>query len=71
MMLEEQRPFGGKAATAKVTRNERWAGIEPSINTLLSDPIAVLLMRADRLTLHEVETVLRTARHRRVGRGMP
>ncbi len=70
-MLEEQGPFGDKAATAKVTGNERWAGIEPSINTLLSDPIAVLLMRADRLTLHEVEFVLRTARHRRAGRGMP
>jgi hypothetical protein len=70
MMLEEQGLFGGEAATAKVTGNQRWAGIEPSINTLLSDPIAVLLMRADRLTLHEVEIVLRTARHRRAGGGM-
>jgi hypothetical protein len=40
------------------------AGVEPSTTALLADPIALLLMRADRLSAEEVEAVLREARQR-------
>jgi hypothetical protein len=45
----------------------RWlrAGVEPSTTELLADPIALLLMRADRLTPQEVATLLRAARLRK------
>ncbi len=41
------------------------AGQEPSTTELLSDPIAILLMRADNLEASGVETLLREARRRR------
>jgi hypothetical protein len=45
----------------------RWlrAGVEPTTTELLADPIALLLMRADRLKPHEVATLIRVARKRR------
>ncbi len=39
-------------------------GIEPSIDELLSDPIAVAVMRADGLRLEEVWEVIRVRRRR-------
>jgi hypothetical protein len=38
------------------------AGTEPSLDELLSDPIAIALMRSDRLTRRSVEAVLAQAK---------
>lgn len=69
-MMEEQGPSGDEPAMVSAIGSVSWAGIEPSIDTLLSDPIAALLMRADGLTARDVENALRAARHRRAWRGM-
>jgi hypothetical protein len=50
-------------ATVGADRRWAWAGVEPTVSELLSDPIAVLLMRADRLTATDVERSLGRARH--------
>lgn len=48
---------------AGVCGGDRWpAGTEPSLDQLLSDPIAVALRRSDRVTRREVEAVLARAR---------
>jgi len=49
------------------SRTRQWAlaGIEPSVTEILADPITLLLMRADRLEVAEVETLMRAARQRR------
>lgn len=62
----------GKApAHGRITESRRWlrAGLEPSTMALLSDPIALLLLRADRLNSRDVEAAMRTAKRRRVVRG--
>jgi hypothetical protein len=64
-MVEEQDPPGGAAATVRANGSVCWARIEPSIDALLADPIATLLMRADGLTVRDVENALRAARKRR------
>jgi hypothetical protein len=53
-------------AKQRITESRRWAraGAEPSTTELLADPIALLLMRADRLTVNDVEAVLRAAKRR-------
>lgn len=70
-MKEEQGPSGENAAIVRAIGSGRWAGIEPSIDMLLSDPIVTLLMRADGLTVSEVENALRTARFRKSRPGLP
>ncbi|MFI5022883.1 MAG: hypothetical protein ACHQRJ_14695, partial [Alphaproteobacteria bacterium] len=50
---------------AKESRLWMRAGQEPSTTELLSDPIAILLMRADNLEASGVERLLREARRRR------
>lgn len=49
-----------------LAESRMWArsGVEPTTTALLADPIALLLMRADRLTTREVEVVIREARRR-------
>jgi hypothetical protein len=59
--------FGtGKNRKMKVKESRLWAraGLEPSTTELLADPIAILLMQADKLQAAEVERLLREARHR-------
>ena len=51
----------GKAAESRLWTR---AGLEPSTTELLADPIAILLMQADKLQAGEVETLLRHARQR-------
>lgn len=64
-MVEQQDPPGDAAATMRANGSVCWAGIEPSIDALLADPIATLLMRADGLTVSDVEDALSAARYRR------
>jgi hypothetical protein len=46
-----------------VCGGDRWpAGTEPSLDELLSDPIALALRRSDNVTRREVETVMARAR---------
>jgi len=51
----------GKAAESRLWTR---AGLEPSTTELLADPIAILLMQADKLQACEVEALLRHARQR-------
>jgi hypothetical protein len=60
--------FGTGVDRKVMTKESRlWmrAGLEPSTTELLSDPIAILLMRADNLEASGIETLLREARRRR------
>lgn len=42
---------------------DRWpAGTEPSLDELLSDPIALALRRSDRVTRREIEAIMARAR---------
>ena len=65
-MVGSARLFGRKDDKTQLTASRKWAraGVEPSTTALLADPIAILLMRADRLSTEEVEAVLREARKR-------
>ena len=59
--------FGtGESRKMKVKESRLWAraGLEPSTTELLADPIAILLMQADKLQAAEVEMLLREARQR-------
>jgi len=71
-MLGAARLFGKGSTKPSLSENCRWvrAGVEPSTTALLADPIALLLMRADRLSAEEVEAVLREARQRLPSRAM-
>jgi len=55
----------GRKVMAQESRLWMRAGQEPSTTELLSDPIAILLMRADNLEASGIETLLREARRRR------
>ena len=62
--------FGTSCGSRAAVSEERlWAraGLEPSTTELLSDPIALLLMRADRLETSEIQMLLHQARGRRSG----
>ncbi len=64
-----ERARAARAKGAKRLDGRAWVkgGIEPSTADLLADPIAILLMRSDRLTARDVEAVIRRARrHRRL-----
>jgi hypothetical protein len=67
-MLIGTRGFFGTAENRKmkVKESRLWAraGLEPSTTELLADPIAILLMNADKLQAAEVEMLLREARQR-------
>ncbi len=54
------------ARAANVRESRLWtrAGLEPSTTELLSDPITILLMRADKLQASQVESLIREARER-------
>ena len=54
------------ARSAKLRESRLWtrAGLEPSTTELLSDPITILLMRADKLQASQVESLIREARER-------
>jgi hypothetical protein len=65
-LLLEDKPYprlGGFPRGAETTRWAR-AGVEPSTTEILADPITLLLMRADRLDVAEVESLIRVARRR-------
>jgi hypothetical protein len=72
-MLGAAPLFGKKSAKPSLSESRRWgrAGVEPSTTALLADPIAILLMRADRLSAEEVEAILREARQRLPNRLAP
>jgi len=55
----------GRKVMAQESRLWMRAGQEPSTTELLSDPIAILLMRADNLEASKIETLLREAHRRR------
>jgi len=59
--------FGtGSRRNGRTGESRLWtrAGLEPSTTELLADPIAILLMQADKLQASEVESLLRHARQR-------
>jgi hypothetical protein len=63
-MARSNARFLDPRATAQLPEGRRWSypRAEPTAHELLADPIAHLLMRADKLTPHEVVAVLRAAR---------
>jgi hypothetical protein len=68
-MLSGARLFAKGSRKRGLSESRQWgrAGVEPSTTALLADPIAILLMRADRLSAEEVAAVLRQARERLPG----
>lgn len=61
-ILSDNRRGGGAAA---VPGSWAHAGIEPAIDEMLNDPIVLVLMRRDRITREQIETLIGEATQRR------
>ena len=63
----ETRTYPRARRTGEFAEIQRWAraGVEPTTTEVLADPITLLMMRADRLEVAEVEALIRAARQRR------